>query len=176
MKKLLLLSALLIFACSSDGSGNDDNPSNCNTVNSNLLVGSESSNLCDGLVIDDIGTKNTITLHSNSSACFVDNVPNNDASIQFYQINSTVDGLEPGSYSLSGYSPAVGQFDFVNVIISATSNTYYAETGSNGFLEIESVEATSGGVDVVLRWEFITNDGTVITGSYEGGLETCGEW
>ena len=103
-------------------------------------------------------------------------MPNNDASIQFYQINSAVDGLEPGSYSLSGYSPAVGQFDFVNVRISATSNTYYAETGSNGFLEIESVEATSGGVDVVLRWEFITNDGTVITGSYEGGLETCGEW
>ena len=176
MKKLLLLSALLIFACSCDGSDNDDNSFNCNTVNSNLLVGSESSNLCDGLVIDDIGNKNSISLHSNSSDCFVDNVPNNETIILFYQINSTVDGLEPGSYSLSGYSPAVGQFDFVTVIISGTSNTYYAETGSNGFLEIESVEATSGGVDVVLRWEIISNDGTVITGSYEGGLQTCGEW
>ena len=176
MKKLILISALLIFACSSDGSDNDDNPFNCNTVNSDLLVGSETSNLCDGLVSDDIGNKNSISLHSNSSACFVDNVPNNDAFIYFYQINSNVDGLEPGSYSLSGGYPAVGQFDFVTVKISGTYNTYYAETGSNGFLEIESVEATSGGVDVVLRWEFITNDGTVITGRYEGGLETCGEW
>ena len=173
MKNYILLSALLIFACSCDGS---DNSFNCNTVNSNLLVGSESSNLCDGLVIDDIGTMNTITLYSNSSACFANNVPNNDASIQFYQINSTVDGLEPGIYYLSGYPPAVGQFDFVNVRISATSNTYYAHNGSNGFLEIESVEATSGGVDVVLQWEIITNDGTVITGRYEGGLQTCGEW
>ena len=175
MKKLLLLSALLIFACSCDGS---DNSFNCNTVNSNLSVGSESSNLCDGLVIDDIASINTITLHSNSSACFANNVPNNDAFISFFQINSTVDGLEPGIYYLSGNSPpAVGQFDFVNVKISGTSNIYYPQNGCNGFLEIESVEyIPGGGVDVVLQWEFIINDGTIITGRYEGGLETCGDW
>lgn len=173
MKNYILLSALLIFACSCDGS---DNSFNCNTVNSNLSVGSESSNLCDGLVRDDIAKINHITLHSNSSACFADNVPNNDAFIAFNQINSTVDGLEPGIYYLSGNSPAVGQFEYVHIKISGTYNHYYANT-INGFLEIESVEYIPGGsVDVVLQWEFITNDGTVITGRYEGGLETCGDW
>ena len=139
------------------------------------MVGSESSNLCDGVVYDEQGNQNSLTLYSNSAACFVDNVPNNDAFIAFYWINSTVEGLEPGFYYLSGHSPEVGQFDFFTIKISGTYNDYYAETGSNGFLEIESVEATSGGVDVVLQWEFITNYGTVIIGSYEGGLQTCGE-
>lgn len=113
MKKLLLLSVLLIFACSwDDSSDNDDNSFTCNAVNSNLLVGSESSDLCNGVVYDELGNQNSLTLYSNSGDCFADNVPNNDAFIAFYWINSSVDGLEPGSYSLSGHPPAVGQLSF----------------------------------------------------------------
>ena len=174
MKNILLLSVLIIFSCSGGDDNSNDNTSTCNTASSNLLLGLESFSLCDGLIYDEQGGpaggyEHSLGLYSNSSTCFGNNVNNNDAIIIFHSIVSSEDGLQPGIYYLSGYPPTVGEFDFATIIIDGQDllSAYY---DNNGFVEIEKVGST-----YLIQWEFITNDETVVTGSYEGGLQNCGE-
>ena len=119
MKKLLLLSALLIFACSSDESSTDSNNSNCDLDNANLKFSqinfnmnySQVANLMEvdgnNFRTDNLGLDNVMKFYSweycdggnNRIECWFQNDEILQLKVKYFPNNSCTNNVNQSNYS-----------------------------------------------------------------------------
>ena len=191
MKKIFLLSALLIFACSSDDSTSDDNSQN----NSIIIDGSESP--LSTVLIYPNETNQTIKVFF-YDICYLynssyDDLSGGDSPIPYFQVeigSYNAGFLASGTYQMFSPSrePYVGEA-FPEINIYAYDNE--ADVESNIIYPFEALHVTNDGVFNVERissnnysfsWDYVakldpedTDIGTpfnddypVVSGSYSG--------